>query len=166
MRATLSRGFLTLAAATLALGAVPAAAAASVAGPAQDPVPIRPNQYFTGLVNNHPPGQAVIYVICPGPVNTGHPKANQPVEVKPSVPTSTVDLGYTGSAGTHIKASLTPSATSVLLASFTSYFVKKNIPTSITLPCSGTGTVAFTPGPNSPTTRTAKLRVKFINLGA
>ena len=165
MRATLSRGFLTLAAAALACGAVPAAAA-SAATPGQDPVPIRPGQYFTGLVGNHPPGQAVIYVICPGPANTGHPKAGQPVEVKPGVPASTVDLGYTGSAGTHITASLAPSTVSVVLANFTSYFVKKNIPVNITLPCSGTGTVAFTPGPGSPTARTAMLPVRFVNIGA
>jgi hypothetical protein len=164
MRGRLSRLLLVPATAALALAALPSVAAG--ASPAQDPVPIRPNQFFTGLVNGHPPGQAVIYVICPGPITHGHPIGNQPVEVRPAVPTSTTDLGYTGSAGRRITASLRSSPTVIPLATFTNYFVKAYIPTSITVPCSGTGTVAFVPSPGSANARTATLTVTFLNLGA
>jgi hypothetical protein len=165
MRGRLSRLFLVPATAALALAALPSVAAG--ASPAQDPVPIGHNQFFTGLINGHPPGQAIIYVLCPGPVNHGHPTGNQPIEVQPVVPPgSTSDLGFTGSAGKSITASLAPSATTNVLATFTSYFVKKFIPTTITVPCSGTGTVAFAPSPHSSNSRTALLTVTFINLGA
>jgi hypothetical protein len=168
MRTRLHRLSLVLAAAALALTAAPSMSALAAApGPVQDPVPIGHNQFFTGLINGHPPGQAVIYVLCPGPVNHGHPTGHQPIEVQPVVPPgSTSDLGFTGSAGKSITASLAPSATTNVLATFTSYFVKKFIPTTITVPCSGTGTVAFAPSPHSSNSRTALLTVTFINLGA
>jgi hypothetical protein len=149
---------------TAALGVI-FAAAASAAPITQDPVPIGPNEYFSGFVNGHPPGKAVIRVICPGPVNTGHPAGNQTIEVKTAQPTSTFDLGYTGSAGKKITATLAPAATTTILASFTSYFVPKKIPTSITVPCSGTGTVIFAPSPTSSTAKSAKLPVTFLNIG-
>jgi hypothetical protein len=131
---------------------------------AQDPVPIGPNQFFSGFVNNAPPGPAVIKVICPGIANTGHPLANQPVEVKPAPGTSTTDTGYTGSVGDQITASLTTITATVLIAHFTSYFVPVDIPVGITVPCSGSGTMIFVPGPNSPTARSAVLPVKFVNI--
>lgn len=166
MRRTLARSFPVLAAAVLALAGAPSVAAVAAARPVQDPVPIGPDQYFTGLVNAHPPGQAVIYVVCAGPANTGHPAGKQPVEVKITPPpVSTSDVGYTGSAGRRITAALSPAAATVVIAGFTSYFVKKYIPTSITVPCSGTGTVAFVPAPGSTNARTATLAVTFENIG-
>jgi len=149
---------------TAALGVTFAAAASAAAIP-QDPVPIGPNEFFRGFVNGHPPGKAVIDVICPGPANTGHPAGNQTIEVKTAQPTSTFDIGFTGSAGTKITATLAPAATTTILASFTSYFVPKKIPTGITVPCSGTGTVRFTPSPTSSTAKSAKLPVTFLNIG-
>ena len=164
MRGTLSRRF----AAALMSGLVAAvmglslAAAASAAARPQDPVPIGPNEYFSGYINNHPPGKAVITVICPGPVNTGHPAAGQTIEVKTAQPTSTFDIGYTGSAGKKITAALAPTATTTVLATFTSFFVPKKIPTSITVPCSGSGKVVFRPAPTSPTAKSAVLPVTFM----
>ncbi|HLX50968.1 MAG TPA: hypothetical protein VKS82_21785 [Streptosporangiaceae bacterium] len=165
MRGRFSRSLLVMTSAVLALALAPAAAAGAKS--LQDPVPIGPNEYFTGLVNNHPPGQAVIYVVCPGPLQpgqTGHPTASQPVEVEPASPTSTGDLGYTGSAGDEITAALGTTSTSIVLASFTSYFVQQYIPTGIEVPCSGTGTVAFIPSPGSSTAKTAILDVTFENI--
>jgi hypothetical protein len=138
------------------------AATASAAARQQDPVPIGPNEYFRGFINNHPPGKAVITVICPGPVNTGHPAAGQTIEVKTAQPTSTFDTGFTGSAGTKITAALAPASTTTILVSFTSFFVPKKIPTSITVPCSGTGKVVFRPAPTSPTAKSAVLPVTFM----
>jgi hypothetical protein len=144
-----------------AMGLSVAAAASAAVGP-QDPVPIGPNEYFKGLINNHPPGKAVITVICPGPVNTGHPAAGQTIEVQTARPTSTFDLGFTGSAGKKIGATLAPAATTSLLATFTNFFVPKTIPTSITVPCSGTGRVVFRPAPTSATAKSAVLPVTFM----
>ena len=163
------RGRLTLRfAAALTSGLIAAATGLSLAATAsaavgtQDPVPIGPNQYFRGFINNHPPGKAVITVICPGPVNTGHPAAGQKIEVRTAQPTSTFDIGFTGSAGTKITAALAPASSTTILASFTSYFVPKNIPTSITVPCSGTGKVVVRTSPTSSTAKSAVLPVTFM----
>jgi hypothetical protein len=164
MRGTLSRRF----AAALTSGLIAAAFGVALTVPAaaaarqQDPVPIGPNEYFSGFINNHPPGKAVITVICPGPANTGHPAAGQTIEVKTAQPISTVDLGFTGSAGKRITAALAPAAATSVLASFTSFFAPKNIPTNITVPCSGTGKVVFRPSPTSPTAKSAVLPVTFM----
>jgi hypothetical protein len=148
-----------------ALGVTFAATAAAAPIPVQDPVPIGPNEYFRGFINGHPPGKAVIKVVCPGPVNTGHPAGNQTIEVKTAKPISTADLGFTGSAGKRITAALVPSSTATILATFTSFFVPKKIPTSITVPCSGTGKVMFRPSPTSSTAKSAVLTVTFLNIG-
>jgi hypothetical protein len=167
MRYSLSRPRAALAVTACAMAAVAAAPAVASASPVQDPIPIRPGQYFTGYINGHPPGQAIIWTSCLGPIRpgqTGHPLANQTVEVTPA-PISTgsaADLGYTGTAADSIVATLGPSATtSGVIATFTSYFVVQNIPTTITVPCSGTGVVTFTPVRGSPTSFPAQLSVTF-----
>ena len=168
MRGRLSRRFAAAFMSGLiaaAMGVTLAATASAAPIPVQDPVPIGPNEYFSGYINNHPPGKAVIKVVCPGPGTTGHPAANQKIEVKMAQPTSTFDIGFTGSAGKKITATLAPAATTTILASFTSFFVPKKIPTSIIVPCSGTGTVVFAPSPVSSTAKSAKLPVAFLNIG-
>ena len=161
MRGKLPPAFASLAAAFLVLAVSPAAGAAT--HPVQDPVPIEPNQYFTGLVNGHPPGAATIDVVCPAGSTTGHPVADQPVEVELAASAGTTDTGYTGSAGKSINATLTPGTTTALIASFTSYYVPKNIPTTIVVPCSGSGTVTFAPAPTSSTAKSAVLPVTFVS---
>jgi hypothetical protein len=168
MRASVSRRFaagLMSGLIAAAMGLVFTAAASAAPIPVQDPVPIGPNEYFSGYINGHPPGQAVIKVICPGPVNTGHPAGNQKIEVKTVQPASTADVGFTGSAGKKITATLAPTPATTILASFTSYFVPKKIPTGITVPCSGAGSVVFTPSPGSTTAKPATLTVTFLNVG-
>jgi hypothetical protein len=169
MRGRLSRRFLAVLLSgfvTATLGVTLAATASAGTRPVQDPVPIRPNQFFSGFINNSPPGAVVIKVICPGVANTGHPIGRQPVEVKPAPGTGTTDVGFTGSKGTKITASLSFGPAIVILRSFTSYFVKENIPTNITVPCSGTGAVRFSPSPPSSTAKPAILPVTFVNIGA
>ncbi len=169
MRGRLSRRFLAVLASGLTaviLGGTLAASASAAAHRAADPVPIDHNQYFSGFVNNSPPGAAVIKVLCPGPVNTGHPLAHQPVEVKPVPGSTAADVGFTGSKGRKIAASLFYGPAVAVLANFTSYYVKKDIPTNITVPCSGSGTVVFAPSPTSKTARSAMLSVTFLNVGA
>jgi hypothetical protein len=163
MRGSPARSFLALGAVVLALAAVPATAAAAT-HPVQDPIPISPNVYFTGLINNHPPGNAIIEVTCPAAAKTGHPVADQPVEVETTVSSTTSDLGYTGSAGTSIVASVSSTTSVVVFADFTSFYAPKDIPTDITVPCSGSGTAAFTPSPGSSSAVTATLPVTFVSI--
>jgi hypothetical protein len=167
MRTTVGRGLI----ATLACGSTAALSmafggAAMAATPPQvhDPVPIGHNQSFSGYVNGHPPGSAVIKVACVVGAKTGHPLGDQPVEVKPVAASTAADVGFTGSKGDEITASLAPTTAATIIASFTSYYVTKDIPTSITVPCSGTGTMLFVPSPTSKTAKTAKLTVTFGNI--
>jgi hypothetical protein len=165
----LSRRFLAALASGLIaviLGGTLAAPASATAHRAEDPVRIGPSQYFSGFINGSPPGAVVIKVLCPGPVNTGHPVAHQPVEVKPVPGSTAADVGFTGSKGRKITASLFYGPAVAALANFSSYHVKRDIPASITVPCSGSGTVVFAPSPASKTARSATLPVTFVNVGA
>jgi hypothetical protein len=139
---------------------------AAVAAPAGDPLPIEPNEFFSGYINGRPPDQAIIYTNCLGPITpgeTGNPIGDQPIEVEPANGSgSAVDLGYTGSEAHSIVATLGPSAaSSSTIADFTSYYVIDYIPTTITVPCSGSGVVSFTPLPTSPTAASSNLDVTF-----
>jgi hypothetical protein len=153
--------FLPTAATTLtALTALTAAPA--WADPTINPTPIGPNQYFYGEVNDHT-GKATILVDCHGPVFprlSGHPEPNQTVKVLPA-PSPTSTVGFTGSAAHTIDVRFPdPTATPVILRD---YAVPAMIPTSLTFPCVGSGTVAFVPDPTSPTARTSTVTVTFLS---
>ena len=155
------------AAATVALGAalVPVATAATAS--AQDPIAITPNTYFVGLVNGKT-ADAVITVVCPGPVTTGslgHPVAGQTAEVRSPVPTA-APAGFTGSAGREIVAGFTSASTVVQSIRFGSYFAPAAIPTTWLLPCGGSATMTFVPEPTSPTARSYTVTVTFLNIAA
>jgi hypothetical protein len=101
--------------------------------------PIGPKQHYLGLVNaKH--SSAVIYVVCPGPAagRTGPPAGSQTVAVRKVLSGG----GYTGSFAHEIWAQF--GNDQVHVVGFTSYNVAKPIPTSLRLPCQGTGTVTFT----------------------
>ena len=120
--------------------------------------PIGPNQPFSGVVNGST-ANAPVYVICPGPVtltSRGHPAGNQSWQVVPG------GMGFTGSAGTRVVATF--AADSSAPVTFTEYGVPQPIPTSLLLPCSGTGLAVFTPRPTSATAKPATVTVHFINL--
>lgn len=147
---------------TLALG-VSAAAGHAVT----DPLPIGPDIAFAGVVNGVE-ANAVIQVVCPGPVTageTGHPVSGQHLEVVAEAVSST-DYGYTGSAADSIDAYIaTPTgANPGPIVVFKAFYVQEAIPTSIELPCSGTGSVTFVPEPTSPTARSAVVSVTFENI--
>lgn len=138
---------------TVVTGPVAGARASSLIGP---------KQLFVGLVNGTP-AKATIDVLCPGPANTGHPLANQTVAVRlaPSTATST---GFTGSRGRSVVATFGGPATNAPVT-FDSYG-SRPIPTSLILPCGGTGTVVFSPRPTSKTARNATVTVSYLNMGA
>lgn len=154
------RILMPLAAAAGAAALAPAAPAAATA--------VGPHQYFQGLVDMRTT-DATIGVLCAGPASFGHPLPDQTVAVQLVVPPITTDEGYTGLDATSILALLTwPTPVSptppVRIATFTSYGTAA-IPTTITVPCSGTGTVTFTPNPNDGG-HAATVNVTFVNIGA
>lgn len=128
-------------------------------------VPIGPNQAFHGLVNGvH--DKAQITVVCPGPIQpgqTGHPAAGQTISVAQGT-TSSGAGGFTGSAGTSVIAGFTSSA--MLLFKFTFYNDPQEIPTTISLPCSGSDIISFVPQPTSSTAKSDQFPVTFVNVGA
>jgi hypothetical protein len=156
MRGRITRSLVPLAALVLGLAVAPAASAVT------QPVLITPNQYFKGIFNGHPPGAAMVFVSCTVGATTGHPVAGQQLWVEETTPVSTgPDVGYTGSKGTAINASLVPVSATTVIAHFTAYGVKKALSTSLTVPCSGKGAFDFAPSPTSGTAKTAVLAVTF-----
>jgi hypothetical protein len=136
---------------------------------------VGPRQYFEGTVNGRSGmgTPAVIKMACFGAVHPGekgHPMAGQTVEVMRPLVIVVGHSGYTGKRATSIVAffgtpppialPVPPSAGTV---TFETYDVKKAIPTSLLLPCSGTGTVYFIPMPQSPpSSRDATVRVSYV----
>ena len=152
-----------------------ASAIAPTAQAAQAPIPVGPNYYFTATVNGGPTPAStnvpVIKVVCPGPITpgeTGHPIAGQTVEVDAVFPpySNLTALGFTGSSAHEIDAIFSsPAAASVnppiVLKDF---FVAYPIPTTLNLPCGGSGVVSFVPIPTSATARGVAVNVLFENI--
>ena len=89
-----------------------------------------------------------------------------PRQVDKLVTGSTADLGFTGSLGTSIAAAPVTSSTANTPVVFTEYYQASALPTSWTVPCEGSGMIAFTPKPGSSTARTDFVTVRFINIAA
>jgi hypothetical protein len=145
------------------VGAVTAAGLVSGVGFARSPLPagpVRPGQDFGGLVNGRS-SSVVVQMGCFGPVRpgqTGHPFARQTLGVfRPEA--LRVD-GFTGTAARSIVAHFSDDLS--IGVTFTSYGHAKAIPTSLTLPCSGTGTVVFSPQPSSSTSHSSTVQVQFV----
>jgi hypothetical protein len=135
-----------------------AAAASAQTGATQ----IGPNQFFAGQVNKAHTN-AVIYMICPGPAfpgQTGHPESGQNVSV---TQTSTTAGGFTGSLANSIVVGF-PGPTTNGAITLTYYDTPAPIPTTLVLPCAGTGQVIYAPEPTSPTAKSDVVTVTFINI--
>jgi len=165
------RRILAMASAGLAATVV-MVAGASAAVPPQGKV--GPNQVFGGLVNGQSgvAAPAQIQMACFGPIRpgqTGHPLAGQTVEVfRPEAIVG--DFGFTGANASSIVAFFGPPPPTPVAAppstgtvTFKRYGIAKKIPTSLVLPCAGTGTVYFVPFPmDPPTSRAATVRVSYV----
>jgi hypothetical protein len=117
---------------------------------------VKPNLEFGGVVNGAAP-TAAVHVVCPSGATTGHPAAGQTLAVfRPEV--LRVD-GFTGTQARMIIASFSddPSAPVV----FRQFGIRKAVPTSLTLPCSGSGTVVFAPVRSSSTAQAARVAVAY-----
>ena len=143
-----------------------AAGAASYTGPN---VSVGPRQYFVGLEFGLKAKPNVVNVNCAGPATTGHPAAGQRVEVLLVLPPIVPTDGYTGTLAKRIQTNLVwpvgPVLESAFIANFTSYAVKLAIPTKITVPCSGTGQMVYTPMPTSNTAKSSVISVTFQSTG-
>jgi hypothetical protein len=155
-----SRIAVTSALALIAVGTL------ATASPAQA-VAVGPQQYFVGQVFGATK-QSVIDVACAGPATTGHPVAGQTVEVALILPPVTTTAGYTGTQAVEIDAALIYPSGPVLvktpIATFTQYFLKLPIPTSITVPCGGSGVMSFSPYPLD-SGKPSDVSVTFQSLG-
>ena len=138
--------------------------------PAAQAGPVGPKQYFTGVINGKD-GNTVIPIVirmaCFGPIlpgETGHPMAGQTLAVHQLFPpTPTGSLGYTGNdAEIGVFFGAPPPAAATSTPVFTHYDRTKPLPTSLTLPCAGTGTVFFAPIPVIPPSRSATVPVRFV----
>jgi hypothetical protein len=148
--------------------AVAAVAVVLQAGPAQAG-PVGPKQYFTGVINGKPGNTTIpitIKMACFGPEETGHPVAGQTLAVHQMFPPVSGSLGYTGKdskIGVFFNAPPPAAAQPGTAAPvFTRYDRPQPLPTSLTLPCSGTGTVFFTPVPVIPPSRSATVPVRYV----
>ena len=146
------------------VAALPAGAAGTVG----------PKQYFTGVINGENGNTTIpitIRMACFGPIRpgqTGHPMGGQTLAVHQLFPPTAAvgSLGYTGNdseIGAFFNAP-PPAAAGAGTATpiFHRYDTPKPLPTSLTLPCAGTGTVWFTPIPVVPPSRSAAVPVRYV----
>ena len=155
-------GAMLVGAVTLGLSGVAAAA---------PHVRVGPDQTFRALVDGRS-GRAApvaIQMACFGPLQpgqTGHPLPGQHVEVLLG-PASAAHGGFTGANGTSIGAFFgAPPPAGAPAAGYidlTRYGVAKVIPTSLVLPCAGSGQVIFVPLPMSPpTSRDVVVAITYV----
>src|SRR5438270_12648180 len=130
-------------------------------GAAHATQPIAPHQHFIGLGNGHHEG-AQVYVACPGPARgqTTHPLQHQSVAVAPVA----AGGGFTGEAATRVVARFLDDKSVGVV--FTTYGTTQPVPTSITVPCEGTGVVRFAPRPRSSTSTPDFVGVTYVNVAA
>jgi hypothetical protein len=119
-----------------------------------------PDVQFGALVNGTS-SNVTIRMGCFGavrPGQSGHPMTGQTVEVfRPEV---LQVPGFTGDSADEIVAHFTedPSVPIVLRR----FGRRAAIPTSLRLPCGGSGSVVFTPVPTSPTASSATIPVNYV----
>ena len=126
------------------------------------------NQHFLGLVNGKNTA-AQIRVACAGPTVVGrttHPLAGQTL----SVTQVSSGGGYTGSAASAIFITIGSATNTASLATFTDYDATQPIPTTLTVPCEGTGQISFSTCfdvvPCTSTAKASVVTVTFVNLAA
>jgi hypothetical protein len=155
--------------------AVSATVLALLAGPAvagpRGRVAVQPHQIFGGSVNDTT-SDATIAMGCFGPSRpgqTGHPLRGQHLAVFIPEALTSPAFGDTGRRGHRIVARIvTDAGRSAPVATFTRftrsgavYTASRSLPTSVRLPCAGTGTVVFTPVPHGTGAKSATVAVNF-----
>lgn len=157
--------------AVLSLAVAAVTAVGLQAAPAQAR-PVGPKQYFTGVINGtdgNTTTPITIKMACAGPHHpgqTGHPVAGQTLAIHQLFPPASGTLGYTGNdsmIGVFFTAPPPAGAgPRTGIPVFTRYDRPKPLPTSLVLPCAGTGTVWFAPIPVVPPSRAATAPVRYV----
>ena len=107
--------------------------------------PIRPHQHFVGRVNGHG-SPATVTTVCPGPStgSTGPVAGGQTVEVRRVL----AGGGYTGPFSTVYAWFVpAPGGPRPVQITVSAYATPSAIPTSVRVPCSGSGQVEFSSCP-------------------
>jgi hypothetical protein len=102
---------------------------------------------------------------CFGPIvpgQTGHPLAGQTVKALPVTSPTSTTVGYTGTAATSIAVTFTTPVLSGNPIVLHDWAISAPIPTTLILPCSGSGVATFTPVPTSPTARPATVAIAYV----
>ncbi|HMD45347.1 MAG TPA: hypothetical protein VKG43_04265 [Acidimicrobiales bacterium] len=146
----------------LAVPAVGLLGMAALPGQAGAALRVGPHQTFGGTINGSDgvASPARIQMACFGPIvpgAMGHPLPHQTIGIfQPEVIVG--PWGNTGANATEIRAFFGPPppvpGPSPNQVAFKSYVTKK-LPTSLLLPCAGTGTVSFVPLPMDPPNSTS-----------
>lgn len=137
-------------------GALSAVGMSGVADAQPAVILVSPNQHFVAEVNARA-SNATIAVVCSAPLQsgeTGYPLAGQSVGVEPAPRAH----GYTGSVASSIVAAFASGT-----VTFTDYGTQP-IPSTLSLPCQGTGTVVFSAEPTSATARAATVTVTYASV--
>lgn len=117
---------------------------------------VGPDQHFVADVNAKAQN-SIIAVVCSAPLQpgqTGYPLAGQNVGVEPA----SGRHGYTGSLASSIVATFASGT-----VTFTEYGTQP-IPSTLSLPCEGRGTVVFSPEPTSGTARSATVTTTYASV--
>jgi hypothetical protein len=125
---------------------------------------IRPDQTFFGLVNGSASG-ANIKVACSQavrPGEMGHPVSGQSIAVRSPSP-STVSSGDTGGRGRTIIAGFVTTSSSAPSSVTFTHYGSQPLPTTLLLPCLGSGTIVFSARPTSSTARSETMAVTYID---
>jgi len=156
--------------AALAAALVPALAAVLVTAAPASAAAIGPNQHFVGALGGDSTSPATLQMGCFGPITpgeSGHPLANQFAEVlSPAVSSGSAALGFTGTLANAVDISIVYARGTIVVVTpigeVTAYGQELEVPTSLVLPCSGSGTLVFEPTPTSPTAVPYDLTVNFV----
>ena len=111
--------------------------------------PIRPHQHFAGVVNGKKKN-AVVYTACGGPTwegRTGPVVGGQTLSVVRAAKKGHGDTGPFSQIYAWFVPENSPAPTTPVQLKFASYRTPQEIPTSVEVPCDGTGTVEFSSCP-------------------
>ena len=129
----------------VALLTVAALGMAITAAGAQEP--IQPNQHFIGLVNGSNAAPVVVYTVCPGPTGPGR--------TGPVAGGQTMSVAHVASGGgftglfSQVYSWFNQDSSSIRsdTLKFTEYGVSQTIPSTVRVPCDGTGQATFSSCP-------------------
>ena len=124
---------------------------------------IRPDQTFFGLVNGDATA-ATVAVACPEavrPGETGPPVSGQTIAVRSPSPSVTPG-GATGARGTTIVAQFLTTSTAATSSITFDHYGSKVLPSTLMLPCLGSGSIVFTPRPTSTTAHSESMTVTYV----